>query len=375
MIDVVSSGLFETDAVSNITLKVFNSLSREHDARLVTAVTDMEDSRIIVQKGFLYDYYLHWIQAYAHLEVLNLNLKFGLTNLYKFSENIWFVHGTYNSYIDYFSTSESNILLEYHGLTPPEYLSHPRDRLVRLAMKQTRKLVRNSKLFLVHSKFIGKELVSLSGNRLMEEDIDRFPNPIDLSTFVPGKKGKDSTPFKILFVGRVAKNKRLDVIIRAVKLLIQRGYNIVFYIVGNYASKDLANEKRSLDVLIESLNLGGYVLFVGSVPLSELVRYYQDSDVYCDASVHSSWGVPFNEAQACGTPVIAPNCVAFPEVVGDAGIFYKPLDHRELAEKIEMLICNEDLRSELSKKGLERVKEFSLEAFEKNVLKIARELE
>jgi len=86
------------------------------------------------------------------------------------------------------------------------------------------------------------------------------------------------------------------------------------------------------------------------------------------------------EAMACGVPVIASNRTAPPEVVGDAGLIADrgSIDKGnpdDLAEKIEMLINDKNLYNELSKKGVERVRNnFSKEIRKQKLKRIVEEL-
>lgn len=76
-------------------------------------------------------------------------------------------------------------------------------------------------------------------------------------------------------------------------------------------------------------------------------------------SFFEGFGLPPLEAMQCGTPVISGNRTSLPEVVGDAGILVDPFDVGAIADAIERLLSDEKLRADLSKKGLERAKEFS----------------
>jgi glycosyltransferase involved in cell wall biosynthesis len=62
---------------------------------------------------------------------------------------------------------------------------------------------------------------------------------------------------------------------------------------------------------------------------------------------------------ACGCPVIASNASSIPEVVGDAGILFDPYDVNKLADHIFEVLSDDLLRANLSKKGLDRAKQFT----------------
>jgi glycosyltransferase involved in cell wall biosynthesis len=59
---------------------------------------------------------------------------------------------------------------------------------------------------------------------------------------------------------------------------------------------------------------------------------------------------------ACGTPVVAPNAITFPEIIGDATTLYKPEDHLDLANKIVTLITDRGLYKSVVEHQLSRVR-------------------
>jgi glycosyltransferase involved in cell wall biosynthesis len=73
-------------------------------------------------------------------------------------------------------------------------------------------------------------------------------------------------------------------------------------------------------------------------------------------SLDEGFGVPAAEAMACGTPVAASNRGALPEVVGDAGLLFDPLDERAMATAVERLLTNHELHAGCARIGLERAK-------------------
>ena len=69
--------------------------------------------------------------------------------------------------------------------------------------------------------------------------------------------------------------------------------------------------------------------------------------------------MPPLEAMSCGVPVLTSNTSSLPEVVGNFAIMIDPKDKEACINAMKNLYFNEDLREELSKKGLEQAKKFS----------------
>jgi Glycosyltransferase len=80
------------------------------------------------------------------------------------------------------------------------------------------------------------------------------------------------------------------------------------------------------------------------------------------------------EAMACGTPVLAANTGALPEVVGDAGIYVNPYETVEIADGIRRLVSDHDLRESLRECGSQRVQQFHWEKTSKEIEKVLEEV-
>jgi glycosyltransferase involved in cell wall biosynthesis len=81
--------------------------------------------------------------------------------------------------------------------------------------------------------------------------------------------------------------------------------------------------------------------------------------IFALPSLYEGFGIPLVEAMACGAPVVASNVSSFPEVVGDAGLLLDPADETQWAEKLLMLFGNADLRQNLSRKSIDRARQFT----------------
>jgi len=103
------------------------------------------------------------------------------------------------------------------------------------------------------------------------------------------------------------------------------------------------------------------VRLVGYIDDADLPAFYSGAAAYILASLYEGFGLTVLEAMACGTPVIAANTTAIPEVVGDAGLLFNPLDVDELVSAIDEVISDEGFSNSLVQKGFQRARSFSWE--------------
>jgi glycosyltransferase involved in cell wall biosynthesis len=99
----------------------------------------------------------------------------------------------------------------------------------------------------------------------------------------------------------------------------------------------------------------------GYTTTAELAAWYSRASVFAFPSLDEGFGMPVLEAMAAGTPVITSNRSALPEVAGDAALLVNPEDTDELRRALAEVTGSEDLRRELSQRGLERAKSFRWE--------------
>lgn len=101
------------------------------------------------------------------------------------------------------------------------------------------------------------------------------------------------------------------------------------------------------------------IIFLDYVPTEDLPALYSSALSLVFASLYEGFGLPVLEAMACGCPVITSNATSIPEVGGDSVLYVDPYDVESIAQSMNDIITQPDLRQNLSYKGLERAKLFS----------------
>ncbi len=172
----------------------------------------------------------------------------------------------------------------------------------------------------------------------------------------------------ILSVGTLEPRKNLIILLEAFsRLKKQQPYynSLKLVLTGRNGWGREAIYQRIID-----LKLDKEVLFTGYVDETDLVGLYNLANIFVFPSIYEGFGLPPLEAMACGCPVIASNTSSMPEVLGDAAVLIDPFDVEKLADKIRDVLENKNLRDEMSKKGLERVKQFSWQQVAKKTIEV-----
>ena len=165
-----------------------------------------------------------------------------------------------------------------------------------------------------------------------------------------------NTPF-MLYAGNIKPHKNIDRLIEAFALLRRRGPDgVKLLIIGDEISK-YPNLRR----LVHRHQLHQHVRFFGFVPDTTLAVLYRLAAAFVFPSLYEGFGLPPLEAMASGTPVISSNVSSLPEVVGNAAILIDPLDPQALADAMARVLGDGALRTELIRRGHERVAAFSWE--------------
>ena len=169
----------------------------------------------------------------------------------------------------------------------------------------------------------------------------------------PGDRRRENKT--ILYVGRSDPYKNLATLIRAfAKARESLSFPLELKIVG---PKDPRYPEAT--GLAEDLGLGNAVNWTGYLSGEKLVQTYQEADLLVHPSRYEGFGLQVIEAMACGIPVISSNAGALNEVVGDAGIVLEPDDVDGYVSGIRAVLSDGNLYRSLSRKGIDRAKEFS----------------
>jgi glycosyltransferase involved in cell wall biosynthesis len=191
------------------------------------------------------------------------------------------------------------------------------------------------------------------------------PNPLDLETFTPQPAKKKLlkekfgfSGFTLLYAGRLAAEKYIDLTLRAIAKIQNKISPITFVIVGK------GPLEAKLRNLAATLRLANCVKFMGFIETDKiLAEIYNASEVFVIMSTAETQSIAAMQAMACGLPVIGANCWGLEEYLKKAGgLLVEPGDDKSLAESLLFLYKNPAIRKKIGEKGKKFVKGFSAAA-------------
>ncbi len=189
-------------------------------------------------------------------------------------------------------------------------------------------------------------------------------NGLDLARFEPPVERAASRPLRILCVARLIEQKGLVYLLKACAELRARGHAFSCEIIGG--TEDIfMNYYLEVKRLHRDLGLRDVVLFRGSLIFNEVLKEYSKADIFvlpCVIAADGSRDIIPNallEAMAMKLPVISTTVTGIPEMVehGLSGILIPPEEENALADALEALLLDADLRRRLGEQARRRVEE------------------
>ncbi len=184
----------------------------------------------------------------------------------------------------------------------------------------------------VPSTFAAKSFLSRG---IQKKKLKINPYGVNLSQFSPISEVKIKNEFVIGYVGFISKRKNCEGIINAVKILVDKGYNITLQIAGgidkNYYSTDF-------------LRKFSFIKYVGNLPQNKLPEFYQNMDVFVLNSIEDGFGLVILQAMSTGICTITTINTGGPDVIthGENGFIIPINNDLELSKVIEELYIDRE---------------------------------
>jgi glycosyltransferase involved in cell wall biosynthesis len=170
----------------------------------------------------------------------------------------------------------------------------------------------------------------------------------------------------ILFVGRRTKYKNFDRFVRVFAKL-HKTYPTLYAV---FTSNPFSKEEL---LQFEKLGIANRIMHVAASE-DVMKQLYRDALFLAFPSFYEGFGMPILEAWSCGCPVVLSNASCFPEIAGDAALFFDPYSDDDMFCKFQRIITDSVLRQSIICKGSDRVKLFSWERCAEEHLKLYQSL-
>jgi glycosyltransferase involved in cell wall biosynthesis len=253
----------------------------------------------------------------------------------------------------------------YHNVTPAGFLRGYNEPLADLLEQGRRELAlfRDVPFALAASEYNRQEMLELGFRHV--EVLPYFVTFDGLRESAASQAGQQVVrrfrdgAVNLLFVGRLVPNKRQDDLIRAFcayHRLVNANSRLL--LVGSEANAP--GYRLELETMAKALGVAEHVHMVGPVGLREgLGGYYRAADLFLCLSEHEGFCIPLLEAMAFDLPVIAYRSTGVPYAMGGAGIMVNDKRYDLIAELIDRVIRDQDLRQRIVTGQRRRLAELS----------------
>ncbi|MDR3762965.1 MAG: glycosyltransferase family 1 protein [Acidobacteriota bacterium] len=274
-------------------------------------------------------------------------------------------------------------VLTVHDLLDYMYRAHSRNNMPRVMHSYlTRQVMNHSARIFAVSNFTKRDLGRLF--HVPPEKVEVVYNALD-DTFLRGHSTPEEqamirgryqvdSPF-LLYAGRISPHKNVARIIEAFSALkadlAKDGSfsDLKLIIIGDEVSKNPDIRRAVIRSGVQH-----DVRFLGYVSIDVLRVFFDMAKIFVFPSLYEGFGLPPLEAMAHGTPVVASNTTALPEVVGNAAVMVNPENVFELSRALFRVLTDQSLRERMKAAGLEQSQHFSWDCSVRRMLDVYRQV-
>jgi glycosyltransferase involved in cell wall biosynthesis len=265
----------------------------------------------------------------------------------------------------------SKLVFTCHGLSNflyPESFSP----LTRLRLNWLYRIaIRRAERIVCVSEYTARQLqheMNVSRDRLavVAHGVDDVFHPAsrDAAKQSVARKFNVESPF-VLYVGKLQKIKNVARLIEAFLLFRARHPEVKLVLAGRNLHEPSLLPRHQKEQGIVRL---------GHVGLDDVADLYRAAEMLLFPSLFESFGMPAVEAMRCGTPVVASNAAAIPEVCGDGAYFVDPYSVEDMVNAMEAVYSDPSLRESLIQRGLRQSQQYSWHSAARKTLDVYTEV-
>ena len=193
-----------------------------------------------------------------------------------------------------------------------------------------------SRFVVAVSHSLRRSIVEFTG---AQANVIVIPNTVDVGVFAVDPKATPP-PDRLLFVGIMRHVKGLDLLLRAFRLLLDRGRHLRLAVVGESFYQSYQKDHEELQRLVHELNLNSSVDFLGGMPPELVAKEMRASTMLVLPSRREALPAVLLEALACGLPVVATRCGGPEDIVTpEVGVLVEPESPEALTQGIEQVLA------------------------------------
>jgi len=159
----------------------------------------------------------------------------------------------------------------------------------------------------------------------------------------------------LLYAAHPGPHKGLEVLAGAMDEAVRTGLDVTLFLT--MAKAELPAVIQDFMDRVERAGVSSRVVLLGRVKPADMPDLYSSFDMFIYPSLCESFGFPLLEAMGAGLPVIAAGTCVNREILGDAALYYSPLDGKEAAKLIGQLAGSDELSRSLRQRSTARVAE------------------
>lgn len=254
-------------------------------------------------------------------------------------------------------------IMIYHNVTPPEFFrpySTAAASLTEYGYKGVEHLRDKVDYCLADSAYNKSELLRMGFACPIDvlpilirfDDYKQSPAKAIMNRYGDGKRN-------LIFVGRIAPNKKQENVIRAFYQYKRLDPDSRLILVGSYTGME--NYYERLVKYAGALGLKDDVIFTGHIKFNEILAYYRLADAFVCMSEHEGFCVPLAEAMFFDVPIIAYDTSAVGDTLGGSGILLDSNDPLLAAGVIRRVLTDESLKKYIIEGQRRRLEDFSYE--------------
>lgn len=314
--------------------------------------------------GMVYSYNIIKLIENLNLDIIHTHTEFSIGLLGKFIAkrlNIPIVHTYHTMYEDYMHYITNNSLIKYASdlaKHASKLYCQSYDKIITPTEKAKKALINYGVDNEIDVIPTGIKIEKFKKENYTNEEIDLLKDHLSIDLDSP----------VILYIGRLAQEKSIDVIIRELPKVLENFPKTKFLIVGN------GPERKRLEKLTQKLKVRSSVIFTGEKPWEEIGKYYQLGDVFVSASTTETQGLTFIEAMASKTPVLAKYDTNLDNFIKDktnGRVFYK---NYELSNILLEIFNQENKTKKMREQAYQDVQEISAKKFGYKIDRLYTEL-